>query len=131
MEQFEDARKFTLAPISSIKRHFITIDTTVLFEMMKNVELIDMKKNDFMALRREQWGSVFNISGLCKKGTFSDMVETDGVSACFHFKVPKVEKKLGNRKIKKATRVIAIDPGRSNIIYGVEHLGNGTLKNTS
>lgn len=128
MEQFEDTRKFTLAPISSIKRHFITIDTTVLFEMMKNVELIDMKKNDFMALRREQWGSVFNISGLCTKGTFSDMVETDGVSACFHFKVPKVEKKLGNREIKKASRVIAIDPGRSNIIYGVERLGNGTLK---
>src|SRR3990167_1951064 len=128
MEQFEDTRKFTLAPISSIKRHFMTIDTTVLFEMRKNVELIDMKKKDFMDLRREQWDSVFNINGLCTKGTFTDMVETDSVSICFHFKVHKVEKKLGNREIKKAKRVSAIDPGRSNIVYGVERLGNGTLR---
>jgi len=131
MEKYDNTRKFNLAPISSIKSHFLTIDTTVLYNLMKNVKLIDMKKSDFMALRREQWESIFNINGLCKKGTFSDMVETDGVSACFHFKVPRVDKKIGNRMIKKvgkATRVIAIDPGRSNLIFGVEKLDTDKIK---
>lgn len=128
MEKYEDTRKFNLAPISSIKSHFLTIDTTVLYNLMKNVKLIDMKKTDFMALRGEHWESIFNINGLCNKGTFSDIIETDGISACFHFKVPKVDKKIKNRMIKKAKRVIAIDPGRSNLIFGVEKLETGKIK---
>ena len=35
-DNFPDMRGFTLAPINKIKRHFITIDTTILYEMMKN-----------------------------------------------------------------------------------------------
>nr|QBK85705.1 MAG: putative transposase DNA-binding domain protein [Marseillevirus LCMAC101] len=128
MRKYDDVRKFTLAPISSIKRHFLTIDTTVLYEMMKNTNLIcDIKIKTFLESRREYWESIFNINGLCKKGEFSDMIETDGVSVCFHFKIPKVDK-MGNRKIKKAERVIAIDPGRSNLIFGVEKLSTDKIK---
>lgn len=127
-EGFEDTRKFTLAPISRIKRHFLTIDTTVLYEMMKNQKLIDCSKDTFAEMKEEQFGSVFRLKGLCRKGEFSNLVETDGVSLCVHYKVPKVEKESGNRELKKSTRVIAIDPGRSNLIYGVEKLEDGTTK---
>lgn len=127
-QRFEDTRKFTLAPISRIKRHFLTIDTTVLYEMMKNLKLIDCSKDAFTEMKKEQFGSVFRLKGLCRKGEFSNLIETDGISLCFHYKVPKVEKELGNRELKKATRVIAIDPGRSNLIYGVEKLEDGTTK---
>jgi hypothetical protein len=128
-EQFEDTRRFTLAPVSRIKRHFLTIDTTVLYEMMKNQKLTESTKEVFQELKASQFESVFRIKGLCNKAEFSHIVETDGISACFHFKVPKREVETGNRQLKKSNnRVIAIDPGRSNLIFGVEKLENGSTK---
>lgn len=128
-EQFEETRRFTLAPVSRIKRHFLTIDTTVLFEMMKNLKLLDCDKSTFLEMKSDQFESVFRIQGLCRKGEFSHMIETDGVSACFHFKVPKREVETGNRQLKKSNnRVIAIDPGRSNLMFGVEKLEDGSTK---
>lgn len=119
-EHFEDAKRFTLAPISSIKSHYLTIDTTVLFEMMKNCKLTSVKKDAFMELRDEHFSSCFRYSTLCRKGVFTHMLETDGVSVCFHFHVPKAQKVKENRVLKKSDRVIAIDPGRSNLIFAVD-----------
>jgi hypothetical protein len=128
MEVFPDAPRFTLAPISRIKNHFLTIDSTVLFEMMKNVELVKRNKVDFMGMRNDMFASVFNLKGLCS-GEFTYMVETDGISLCVHFKVSKHESEAGNRELKKASeRVIAIDPGRTNLIYGVEKLPSGKVQ---
>lgn len=132
MEQFEDTRKFTLAPITRIKCHHITIDTTVLYNMMANLELINSKKlhiNDFMSVRDTQFQSVFNLKNIPDKGTFSYNIETDGVSCSIHFKVPKKdEKPISNKVLKKNDRVIAIDPGRSNLVYGVEKLKDNSYK---
>ena len=127
MEALEDGKRFTLAPLCRIKCHFLTMDTTVLWEMMKNVGLTQANKADFMALRDEHFGSVFQLKGLCS-GEFSHMVETDGVSVCFHFHVPKAVSDVGNRQLKKAERVIAIDPGRTNLMFGVEELSDGKTK---
>jgi len=128
METFPDAPRFTLAPISRIKSHFLTIDSTVLFEMMKNVELVKANKTDFMGMRDDMFASVFNLKGLCS-GEFTYMVETDGISLCVHFKVSKQESEASNRELKKASeRVIAIDPGRTNLIYGVEKMPSGKVK---
>ena len=128
-EQFEDIRRFTLAPVSRIKRHFLTIDTTVLFEMLKNIKLIESTRDVFQELKTSQFESVFRLNGLCKKGEFNHMVETDGVSVCFHFKVPRKEAETGNRQLKKSNnRVISIDPGRSNLIFGVEKLEDDSTK---
>ena len=92
MEQYEDTKRFNIAPISRIKRHFLTIDTEILYCLMVNVNLIDkkVKRVDFSALKDEHFGSVFNLKGLTN-GEFSHMIETDGVSVCIHFKKPKVE----------------------------------------
>ena len=127
LEQFEDERLFTLAPICSIKSHYLTIDTTVLYEMLKNLKHVNCEREVFIELKKEQFESIFNLKGLCS-GEFGYMVETDGVSACFHFKVPSKIKTLGNRALKKEQRVIAIDPGRCNLIYGVEKLEDDKLK---
>lgn len=130
MEQYEDTKRFNIAPISRIKRHFLTIDTEVLYCLMSNVSLIDkkVKRNDFSALKDEHFGSVFNLNGLTN-GVFSHMIETDGVSVCIHFKKPKFESKAGKRNMSRAERVIGIDPGRTNLIYGVEKLEDGSVKN--
>lgn len=121
METLDDGKCFTLAPLCRIKCHFLTIDTTVLWEMMKNIGLTNAKKADFMEMRDEHFGSVFRLKGLCS-GKFSQMVETDGVSVCFHFQVSRIVNEVGNRELKRADRVIAIDPGRTNLVYGVEEL---------
>lgn len=127
MESLEDGKVFTLAPLCSIKSHYLTIDTTILFEMMKNTGLTNADRSAFMALRDAHFDSVFKLKGLCS-GEFSYMVETDGVSLCVHFQVSRVVSEVGNRELKKAERVIAIDPGRTNLIFGVEELPNGELK---
>lgn len=127
LEQFDDTKRFSIAPISRIKNHFITIDTTVLYEMMKNTKLFEGKKEDFVSLRDDHFNSIFNLSGLCS-GTFCHMVETDGVSISVHFRLPKIEPNMTKREIKKADRVIAIDPGRTNLVYGVEEEKDGSFK---
>jgi hypothetical protein len=132
MEQFEDTRKFTLAPIARIKCHHITIDTTILYNMMLNLKLIDSKKlhiDDFMSVRDTQFNSVFNLNNIPNKGAFSYNIETDGISCSIHFKVPKKEEKpISNKILKKSDRIIAIDPGRSNLVYGIEELENKQYK---
>jgi hypothetical protein len=94
--------------------------------MMKNIKLIDCSRSDFTELRNEQFESIFRLNGLCS-GEFTNLLETDGTSLCVHYKVPKVEKaKEASRNVKtNAKRVIAIDPGRSNIVFGVEKTDEG------
>lgn len=129
LDQFDDVRKFTLAPVSRIKSHFLTIDSTVLFEMMKNVDLIKCSKPIFIDMKKEQWESVFNLSSVRHKGEFAYMVQTDGVSVCIHYHIPKrQEKTTGVKEYKKGHRVIGLDPGRCNLLYGIEKTDDGNIK---
>ena len=130
LEEYENTKRFNIAPVSRIKRHFVTVDTNILYNLMRNVNLLDKKCKigDFKVLKDEHFRSIFNFKNL-KYEHFSYLIETDGVSICFHFrKIPKEEKQVGNRELKKANRVIGIDPGRTNLIYGVEKLDDGSLK---
>ena len=113
LEQFEDTKRFSIAPISRIKSHFITIDTKVLYNMMKNVGLFDKSESEkaFRELRDEHFHSVFNLAG---KKKFTHLVQTDGVSICVHFQVPKVE--TTTTITTENNRVISIDPGRTNLV---------------
>ena len=126
----DDDKKFSLAPISKTKRHFITIDSVGL--------LVLMKKSETFLLRRESKGAdqgewetlkekeIRNNPYVCfseyfnlkcsKKESFSGILETDGVSLCIHFR--QVVKDKTEQKFVK--RVIAIDPGRVNLVYAIE-----------
>ena len=141
-EQFEDTRRFTLAPVSRIKRHFLTIDTRVFYEMMKNIGLINCNEKKFQEMKDEQFDSVFRVRHL-SKGQFTYLLETDGVSVSVHFRTPRilpdkespmtVNRQLptrpGSQHLKATSgRVIAIDPGRSNLMFGVERLPDGNVK---
>ena len=127
-------KKFTLAPLSKIKCHFLTIDKTVLRELLNNVRkrtdnfppelsvAIDGKSdNGTHPMENDQvWKKVFNFDGLRRKRKFGYQVDTDGVSICFHFNTTLRRKKKGDKrrrlKRRRYQKVIAIDPGRSNII---------------
>ena len=118
---------FTLAPIARIRSTFITIDTTILYEIMKEVTLFDKSLKDFMDLRNDHWGSIFALDGLKSKGDFTHLVETDGVGLCVHFRIPKRHPRSSSH-YNASQRVIAIDPGRCNLICAVEKNQDGTLQ---
>ena len=125
MEQFEYAKRFTLAPICDIKCHHLTIDTRILRAMMSQLVKCSNAKQ-FEIDRDIHFASAFTWKGLMSnKYTFSHLIQTDGVSVCFHFKTTKVET---INQPKNYERTIAIDPGRSNLMFGVEELKVGNIK---
>lgn len=128
--------KFRLAPLAQIKSHFLSIDNTVLREILINVRKKAHEKDnivfpEWMSRKIDEkdidihvWKATFNYDGLRRRRTFSQHVDTDGTKLNFHFQVTKkkLKKKGKNRKnkIKKKKnsprRVISIDPGRTNLI---------------
>src|SRR3990172_13251779 len=101
-----DARKFSLAPICNIKRHFVTIDTTVMLRAIlprgwlrqrrmgrggdgKEGEGKGMLPGKGGAERAAVWGAAFEMGKMAalKGGVgFADFVQSDGVSLCVHFR---------------------------------------------
>ena len=125
IEKYEFCKKFTLAPISSIKLHFLRIDVVVLYNILKNCKLIQISEQEFKANKDLYFSTFFNY----KKTNFSHIIDTDGISVCFHYKKPIVKQsecKYPNIRVIK--RVIGIDPGRTNIIYAAEKLPDKTVK---
>jgi hypothetical protein len=70
-----------------------------------------------------------NYDGLRRTKTFSSRIDTDGTKVCFHFRVTKKvigeKNKAKNTKQKKKRytrprRVVAIDPGRVNLIMAYD-----------
>ena len=127
-EQLPDVKKFTLAPICKIKSHFLNLDTKSLQGILTQTHQIKkMTEKEFMKDRDTYWNMTFNYKKLSKKEFFY-MIQTDGVSACVHFLQPKISKPIEKKIFSSEQRVIAIDPGRTNLIYGVEELSNGEVK---
>lgn len=139
-----DAKKFRIAPLSQIKSHFITIDNTVLREILNNVrskvenksgcvfpyyinEAIDNKE-----MTIDVWKTIFDYDGLRRRRQFGFQVDTDGEKMCFHFtmnqkKHIKSRRKSKNKKKKKQKhrgRIISIDPGRCNLITAYDEEKN-------
>jgi len=131
----EQGKKFRLAPLCQVKSHFLTFDNVVLKELLKNVreqaasngvsfpDWISTKINeDNMDI--DVWKAVFNYDGLRRRRTFSRRVDTDGTRISFHFQATKKKLKKRSKNQRKKTRkknesprrVIAIDPGRVNLI---------------
>jgi hypothetical protein len=134
--QHERGNRFRLAPLCKIKCHFLTIDNTIMREMLHNV--IQKSKCVFPDWIRRQvkekdidlrlWKTVFNYDGLRRQMTFSNRVDTDGTKINFHFQITNKKKgKKTKRKIQKAKknqRIISIDPGRVNIITAYDEEKN-------
>jgi len=140
----EQGNKFRLAPLCQIKRHFLTIDTVILRSILMNVRKVAEEKMvefpDWMTIQIEKkemtddvWKSVFNYEGLKRRMRFSHMVNTDGVKVCFHFQVTKKKIRLRNKRRRRrckekqnkkcnngGQRIIAIDPGRVNLIMAYD-----------
>lgn len=135
-----------LLPICGIKTHFITIDTSVLYGVLRDAGYIDKtcSQTTFAAMGKDHWKSVFKLSRIAGSAcTFTGTVDTDGTAACFHFTRPKTSLAVAGEATKKKmagtvdaqaqeeqleqllaehpdASVVGIDPGRTNIIYAVK-----------
>lgn len=122
-----DEKQFNIIPICSVKLHYITIDKSVLYGILKEIKTIKCSESDFKSLALDHYHSILHIQGQNK--IFTGTIETDGIIMCTHFIKPK---NTNNKEISilDTDRVIAIDPGRVNIFYGVENKTNKIYKLT-
>jgi len=116
---------YNLVPVCSIRAHFIRIDTSVLYGVLRDAGVVDrtLDAKTFVTLRDVFWFDTFDFRKIRPGGsTFEWSVTTDGVSLCTTF-----EKEAAPRSDDDATRpeyvasptdvVVGNDPGRINIYY--------------
>lgn len=128
----KEQKLFNLLPLTSIKNHYATLDTSCLFGVFKDVEILkeDAKEDQ---ITKEVIQSVFKLP---KQAGFSGTIQTDGTSIVFHFKRPKQsmtkeELKQNIEKTKelfkdKKIRKLGCDPGRASIYTIVEEKSDKT-----
>jgi hypothetical protein len=140
---------FNIVPMCRMGSHFISIDTQTLYGVMRDVDLIsvELTRNAFVEMGGEHWKSFFKIDKLQGNNKFTGTIQTDGTSVCTHFIRPINEQDIFQRDMKLLSadqkhkkkvlpsvelqpndRVIGIDPGRSNIIFGAEPNDDGSFK---
>ena len=137
---------FDLVPIARRGAHFVTIDTSVLHGLMKDIGLVECNLDTFSSLRNEQWCSVLKINQLLggsssdNRRQFTGTIQTDGVSLCVHYRLPKtptaeapVVRASVTAKGPLADRgaeltVLGMDPGRSNIYCFALQREDGTAR---
>ena len=85
-------RLCTLSPICGIRNHFVTLDTSCMYGIAREAELIqsDCSFSAFGALWEDQWRSIIDIDRIKGKAcTFTGTIDTDGIATCIHFTRPK------------------------------------------
>lgn len=134
---------FTMAPVSRVKRHHIAIDSTALYCIVRRVfkyfgdssptwvrVVAQMDKATFLQSRPEDaytwrqyaWMHFYSYFDL-KRDDFGERIVTDGVSCSVMFRRPKSEKvddDVLHHFVRDAVRVVAIDPGRTNMVTALD-----------
>jgi hypothetical protein len=129
-----EKKTFVLAPVASIRAHFIHIDTNVLHGMMRGLKLTSSTQKAFRDNQQQEWDAVFHTQKWLTTrqrtyATFTGTVQTDGVALCIHYLRPKREAATERTDDRKdSDRVIAVDPGRVTMFTGVEVLENERWK---
>ncbi len=129
LELHNSFKLINILPISRIKTHFITFDKCGLECLAKNSKIEDYEWIDLEKLIDNK-----NLR-ITKDWKFSGTIQTDGTQLCIHYIKELEEKKTkkkkivyDNKEISETDRVIAFDPGRTNILYGVEKTSDGNYK---
>lgn len=122
-------KQFDIVPISKTKKHYIAIDTTTLYGILKELKLFDGNFETFDSLREEQWKTFIDFEKLkgkhCK---FTYTIETDGTSLCVHYERPKRSKDTtkGTNMDYSSMECWGCDPGRTNILFLVKKNQDGS-----
>lgn len=134
---------FPLVPVYAIKSHFIGLTTGSLCGLIRDLKdvpswiptscSIDEMANEH---GEKIWRRVFDLDGLVRGRRFNRYIQTDGHTIIVHFVAKKediVERQRRAKKHKKdesdlMERVIGIDPGRVNMVSGVEMEGDACVR---
>jgi len=89
-------QRFNVVPICEDKSHFITIDSGVLFGIMKEIcPEFDVSREEFTGEDRDTyWRDIFDFKRrkTSKKKVFTGKIESDGVSIGVHYRRSKVDR---------------------------------------
>jgi hypothetical protein len=127
-------KRFNVVPLGNTKSHFVTIDSGVLYGIMKEISpAFDLRREEFSGeTRQTYWKNIFDYKRLkvSKQKLLTGMIETDGVALCIHYRrlkkdcpVPPSTKHEDGKKADPATQevqdndfVVRADTGNTNII---------------
>jgi hypothetical protein len=133
-----EMKAITVAPLCKMKSSFITIDTNVLYGILKECGMNRYTNiKDFKENSKEIRNELFKAENLLTKKQLSDknfkftgIINTDGTTINFHYRRPKlvINQETAVDRNSLDVRVIANDPGRKTLFYGVEELGDGKFK---
>jgi len=83
-------KRFNVVPMCNIKSHFVSIDSGVLYGIMKEISPeFSVSREEFTGENRETyWRINFNFKRLeaSKQQVFTGMIETDGVALRVHYR---------------------------------------------
>jgi len=120
------ARKFTLAPVYSVKRHHMTIDIEELRAMLQylklpalNDNLINVANNKkaIKTIKQKVFDDYFTIKKRHNK-EFNSMIMTDGIAMTLMYNTGETKVKKSKPKKPKTIgydKVYGLDPGRTNL----------------
>jgi hypothetical protein len=127
-------KNFSIAPVHTVKRHFVTIDKTVyrefIFPRQKEVGIYKPEANIEGLENDHLWSMFTSLDKLKTKGwKIEKSIKTDSVSLCVSFtkEVPVVENEDTIEEDTRRPLYIGVDPGRVNI-YTVVWYGDGRPK---
>jgi hypothetical protein len=133
-----EIRGITVAPLCKMKASFLHIDTDVFYGILKGCKMINCNFSKFKENAREIYDEYFKPeklltnNQLTNKGfKFTGTINTDGTAINFHYRRPKLpndKKETTLERNDPCIRVIANDPGRKTLFYGIEDLGENRIK---
>ena len=139
---------FPLVPVYAIKSHFIGLTTEslcgILRDLQKRTEgpswLPEGLTIEKMAeIHGERiWRRMFTLDGLVRRRRFNRYIQTDGHTIIVHFVAKKADIEERQRRAKKHKRdgnvvdhVLGFDPGRVNMVAGVEMRGEKVIRHVT
>ena len=116
---------FTIAPMHQNRRYFMHVSKNVMYGLMQEAGMFAGNNEAFHASYFYHFNRFFKLRKLVRKRLkFTGFLSTDGVAISFHFDKTVQQAEEAPPPANPA-RLIAIDPGRANIIYAVEQLADG------
>lgn len=95
----KDGKQYNIVPFSKFKNHYISIDSSTLYGILKQLEMINCNYETYFEMRFDHWSSFIDIQKLQGKyDIFTGTIETDGIGLSVHFERPKYTKKKKEEK---------------------------------
>jgi len=131
-------KRCNMFPLCNIKSHFMTIDSRVLYGIMRVIcPEFDVNREEFTGENRETyWKNIFSFKLLkaSKQKAFTGMIETDGVATCVRYRRLKADRHVppaalpsakhedekeedpATQEVEDNEFIVDADPGNTNII---------------